>query len=261
MSGTPAADGLRIVRDGDLVRVTLCASERRNAQTPAMWRAMASLGAEIDASVSAVLITGEGPSFSAGLDRRLLSQEGLPGEAPITETVLGDDLPAWIKQVQAGFRIWREIDAVVVAVVRGQAIGAGFQLALAADIIVAGEDARFSMREVTLGLVPDLGGTGALARALGYHRAFEICTSGRPIDAVEAQALGLVAAVVPPDAVEDAALEMIRSLTGHPFAAVRAIKRALRDAHLNSTAEHFRVERSEQVAQLRAIVSALHGGA
>ena len=83
------------------------------------------------------------------------------------------------------------------ALVQGHAIGAGFQLALACDLLVVAEDARLAMRETSLGLVPDLGGTQPLVDRVGYSRAFEICATGRFVEADEAVRLGIASAKVP----------------------------------------------------------------
>jgi enoyl-CoA hydratase/carnithine racemase len=255
------ADGLRVTQDGSLLRLTLCAPERRNAQTPALWRALHRIGSSLDPSVVAVLIDAEGPAFSAGLDRRLLTPEGLPGERPLAEIVAGADLLAWIADVQRGFEIWQEVDAIVVAAVQGHAIGAGFQLALAADIIVAADDAVFTMREATLGLVPDLGGTRVLSQAVGYHRALEICATGRPVPADEAHRLGLVTRVVPGPALSEVAHEVIAGLSANPWRSAAAVKRLLKDAHIRSGGDQYQREREAQAEQLRMIVATLSGSA
>lgn len=259
--GPPPVEGLRVSRDGSVLRLTLCAPERRNAQTPALWRAFARIGADLDPGVTGVLLSAEGPSFSAGLDRRMFSAEGLAGEPPLVETAQRVDLPDWIKELQRGFRVWQEVDAVVVAAVQGHAIGAGFQLALAADAIVAAEDAVFAMREATLGLVPDLGGTSSLMRSLGYHRAFDICATGRDIDAAEALRLGFVSAVVPIGQLQEAAATTVDRLSSTPFDSVRAIKRLLRDHDRAGVEEQYRREREAQAHQLRSIVATLTGSA
>lgn len=252
-------EGLRVTRTGSLLRLTLCAPERRNAQTPALWRALHRIGSEIDESVTAVLFDAEGPAFSAGLDRRMLTPEGLPGERPLAEIVRGPDLLGWIAQLQRGFEIWQEVDAIVVAAVQGHAIGAGFQLALAADVIVAADDAVFSMREATLGLVPDLGGTRVLSQAVGYHRALEICATGRQVPADEAQRLGFVSRVVPDAELSEAAHAVIETVSAAPWRSATAVKRLLRDAHMRSGAEQYQREREAQAQQLRMIVATLTG--
>ena len=176
------AAGLRLETDGNRLDVVLAEPQRRNAQTPSMWRALAAVGAWAADAVLVVVLSADGPSFSAGLDRRAFSPGGLPGEPGLVELAGLDpaELDATIASFQAGFTVWRRAPFVSIAAVQGHAVGAGFQLALACDVRIAADDARFAMREPALGLVPDLGGTGALVEAVGYARAVEICAD-RPM--------------------------------------------------------------------------------
>jgi enoyl-CoA hydratase/carnithine racemase len=192
-------DQVRIERDGDVVHVTLCNPGARNAQTPATWRRLAAVPDLLTPDVRAVVLAGEGPSFSAGLDRRMLTAEGVPGEESLLSLASYPDsqLDAFIDAAQGAFTWWRRVPQVTVAMVQGHAIGAGFQLALACDLMVVAEDARLAMRETSLGLVPDLAGTGPLVAKVGYSRALEICARGRYVEADEAVALGLALAKVP----------------------------------------------------------------
>ena len=101
------------------------------------------------------------------------------------------EVDAVIAEYQRAFTWWRECDAITVAAVQGHAVGAGFQLALACDLIVVDPTAQFCMKEPQLGLVPDLAGTSPLVAAVGYPRALEICASGRWVSAEEALVLGI----------------------------------------------------------------------
>ena len=186
-------DGVRVDRDGELLRVTLTSPATRNAQNPATWRRLASIPGLLDDSVRAVVLMAEGPSFSAGLDRRMLTPDGVPGEASLL-SLAGcsvERIEDFIRQAQSAFTWWRTVPQVTVAFVQGHAIGAGFQLALACDVMVVADDAKLAMRETSLGLVPDLGGTQPLADRVGYSRAFEICARGRFVEADEAVRLGI----------------------------------------------------------------------
>lgn len=192
-------DHVRIERDGHLVRVTLCNPAVRNAQNPATWRRLASVPDLLDDQVRAVVVAGEGKGFSAGLDRRMLTPEGVPGEESILALAGQEDarMDRFIAQAQAAFTWWRTVPQVTIALVHGHAIGAGFQLALACDVMVVADDALLAMRETSLGLVPDLGGTQPLADRVGYSRAFEICARGRFVGAEEAVRLGIAVDHVP----------------------------------------------------------------
>ena len=126
-------DRVRIERQGDVVYVTLCNPEARNAQTPATWRRLASVPDLLTPDVRAVVLTGDGSSFSAGLDRRMLTPEGVPGEDSVLTlaTRPPEQMDAFIRAAQAAFTWWRTVPQITVALVQGHAIGAGFQLALA----------------------------------------------------------------------------------------------------------------------------------
>ena len=115
----------------------------------------------------------------------------------------------------------------VIAAVNGYAVGAGCSLALACDIIVAAENAKFGQAFVRIGAVPDLGGAYFLPRAVGLHRAKELIFSGRNIDAKEAERIGLVSRVVPPDELMLAAVELAAGLAKAPTKAIALAKQLL----------------------------------
>jgi enoyl-CoA hydratase/carnithine racemase len=192
-------DHVRIERIGDTVHVTVCNPDARNAQTPATWRRLASVPSLLTDEIRAVVLRGEGVSFSAGLDRRMLTPEGVPGEESLLTLATYDDeqIDAFITQAQAAFAWWHRVPQVTIALVQGHAIGAGFQLALACDVMIVADDAKLAMRETSLGLVPDLAGTAPLVSRVGYSRAFEICARGRYVEADEAVRIGLAVAAVP----------------------------------------------------------------
>jgi enoyl-CoA hydratase/carnithine racemase len=151
-----AAVGLDYSVDGPVATITLNRPAVRNAQTPAMWRALAALGRQIPDEVRVVVVTGHGETFSAGLDRAMLDPATRGQESVIGLLSLSDDeMSAAIDEFQQGFTFLRDPRFVSIAAVRGYAIGAGFQLALACDLRVVAEDAQFSMKESALGLVPD----------------------------------------------------------------------------------------------------------
>jgi enoyl-CoA hydratase/carnithine racemase len=191
-----AASGLRYDVAGAVATVTLDRPDVRNAQTPRMWRALATIGAEIPDPVRVVVLRGAGQSFSAGLDRAMLDPRGAEGESVAALIGLSDDeISATIDAYQQGFTWLRDPRFVSIAVVQGHAIGAGFQLALSCDLRVLATDAQLAMKESALGLVPDLTGTKPLVEAVGYARALEICATARFVGADEALGLGLATQV------------------------------------------------------------------
>jgi enoyl-CoA hydratase/carnithine racemase len=190
--------GLLLHVDGARATITLNRPGALNAQLPSTWQALRQIGEQLDPDVRIVVVRGSGRSFSAGLDRRMFTGDGIPGETGFLEiTSAGPDAgQAIIDEFQRGFSWLADPQRVTIAAVHGHAIGAGFQLALACDIRVASEDAQFTMAETSLGLVPDLTGTLPLVRAVGYARAAEICLTGRRVAAEEALRIGLVNSVV-----------------------------------------------------------------
>jgi len=202
-----------------------------------------------------VVLRAEGPTFSAGLDRRAFTPSGIPGELSLAQLAGRSDeaVDAAIAGFQQGFRCWREAGFVSVAVVQGQAIGAGFQLALACDLRLATEDAVFEMREPQLGLVPDLGGTGPLVTAVGYPRALEICATGRSVTAAQALDWGLVQEVVLSGDVDQAVARWVAALTTAPAAAVRATRALLQQALTADSDSQLAAERAAQRLRLRAL--------
>jgi enoyl-CoA hydratase/carnithine racemase len=244
--------GLRFSAVPPVGRITLSSPDTRNAQTPATWRALAALGASLDGDLRVVVLDAEGPSFSAGLDRRLLDGTGIPGE-PSLATLDPASLDETIMRFQAAFTWWREVPAVTVAAVNGHAVGAGFQLALACDLAVCADDAQFAMRETTLGLVPDLGGTGRLVDTVGYQRALEICATGRWIGAREAVDLGLAIAAVPAGELTAAVDDLVAALVAAPAGALQETKALLRDAVRNTEDDQLTAERIAQARRLREL--------
>ena len=244
---------LRVDRDGPVVTVTLADPDTRNAQTPSLWRALAETGESLPAEVRVVVLRGEGASFSAGLHRAMLTPGALPGEADILGLASSSDLDAVIAEFQRGFSVWRSVPAVVVAAVQGHAVGAGFQLALAADLRLLADDAQLCMREVQLGLVPDLGGTGPLVQLVGYARALELCATARFVGVREASELGLATAVVPRAELDGATNDLVAALLATPPDALRALKPLLANAIHASTDDQLAAERVAQAGLLRGL--------
>lgn len=239
---------------GPVATITLDSPERRNAQTPITWAALRRIGATLPRDVRIVTVRGEGPSFSAGLDRAMFSPEGMPGAPAFNDIARlsdrhAEDIGA---EFQAGFSWLAHPGIVSIAVVQGNAIGAGFQLALACDLRIATDDAVFAMPETSLGLVPDLGGTRALAQLIGTSRALELCATGRPVTAAEADRIGLVNRVVPATMVEQTVRSMAAALLAAPHAAVSETKALIAGAPLRDSTEQLLAERRAQLRLIRS---------
>lgn len=246
-----------MIIDGErrVAEVRLTRPEVRNAQTMATWHALASAAEIIGArdDIAVVLLRGDGDDFSAGLDLRMVGGAGPTGEGDLAELLRGDDtaVEAAIAGFQRGFSCWRELSAIVVAVITGNAIGAGFQLALAADLRVLTDDAVLTMAEGRLGLVPDLGGTGRLVELVSYPRALEICALVTPIDADGAERLGLANVVWARSELDTRLDRYVDSLLAVDPAISRSLKSLLAGASTRTADDQLVAERRVQLPLLR----------
>jgi 2-(1,2-epoxy-1,2-dihydrophenyl)acetyl-CoA isomerase len=186
-----------------------------------------------DDATRAVVLTGAGRGFCAGADLR-----GGSGERDFRH-VLTTEYNPLIEAI-------RRLPKPVVGAVNGVAAGAGVSLALAADLVVAAEGARFVPAFARIGLVPDSGLTRALVRGVGRHRAFEILMGERQLGADDARDMGLVAAVVPADQLLDVASELARRLAAGPTVAIGLTKRLLNRAEDATLADALAVEAALQ---------------
>jgi len=261
--GPADLDGAGLRCDLDLplpgaVTVTLSRPSRRNAMTPRMWRGLAAIGKSLPPEVRVVVIRGEGPSFSSGIDLRLLSGDGAAGDDAIPSPA-DPGFEDWIASCQEGFSWLRHPSLLSVAAVRGHAIGAGFQLALGCDLRILADDAMLSIKEPSLGLVPDLMGTKPLVDIVGLPRALELCLTGRAVTAAEAVQLGLAELMVPVTALDGAVADLAAALLAVDPATARATKELLARAAGNTLEEQAAAERRAQAALLRARLSGQPG--
>jgi enoyl-CoA hydratase len=171
-----------------------------------------------DTDVRAVIITGA-KHFSAGADIRELKEKDRERAGAFAK--LGQGICDWIENMKKP----------VVAAVEGFALGAGCEIALACDIRIASEDAKFGQPEVGLGLVPGFGGTQRLTRLVGIGRAKEMILTGRTIDAGEAETIGLVSRVVSAEKLRDSAEEIAAGLSRRAPVALKLAKMLINGNH------------------------------
>jgi enoyl-CoA hydratase len=221
--------------DGEVSGVALVTLDRPQALNALSSGLMAELVAalealDVDDGVRAIVLTGAGDrAFAAGAD--------IGEMADASPESLADG---------GGFGRWDELRAIrrpVIAAVRGFALGGGCELAMACDLIVAGDDARFGQPEIRLGVMPGAGGTQRLTRAIGKARAMELILTGRSIDAREAERLGLVTRVVPAEATLESALALAAEIAALPPVAVAAAKKAVNEAFESSLTDGLADER------------------
>jgi enoyl-CoA hydratase/carnithine racemase len=264
--GELARAGLGLAVEGAVARITISRPERRNAMTGRTWTTLAHIGQALPGDVRIVVIAGEGDIFSAGIDLNTFTPEGVDGERSIVAglvdgSVDAADLDAHILELQQGFLWLRRPDLVTIAAVRGHAIGAGFQLALACDMRILTDDAKFCMKEPALGLVPDLTGTKPLVDIVGLHRAVEICLTARRIGAAESRELGLATLVVGVDELDGAVDDAVAALLATDADAAVATKGLLQQAVGNTLEQQCAAERKAQAGRLAALARAMDPGA
>jgi 2-(1,2-epoxy-1,2-dihydrophenyl)acetyl-CoA isomerase len=232
----PVSPLITEVADG-VATLTLNRPDALNALNAELRRALSAAikSAARDAANRAVVITGAGRGFCAGADLR-----GGSGERDFRAVLTAEYNPL--------IAAIRGLPKPVVAAVNGVAAGAGVSLALAADLVVASEDARFVPAFNRIGLVPDSGMARVLVRALGRHRAFEILVGERQLGATDARDLGLVAAVVPGEQLADAARELAQRLAAGPTVGIGLTKRLLNAAEDATLPDALRLE-----AELQAL--------
>lgn len=197
--------------------------------------------AERDEQIRAVILTGADQFFSAGGNLSQLLKNRERDQSDVTTTI--DNLHGLIEAI-------RDCPKPVIAAVEGAAAGAGFSLALACDMIVAGTSAQFSMSYVTVGLTADGGASWFLAQSLPRQLATEILLEGKPIAASRLLELGLVNKVVADGAVLDAAVAWADDLAKLSPNAMERIKSLVREAASNSLTQHFDVEKQNFIESL-----------
>ena len=219
-------------QEDGVAQVRLSGGDRGNALDQPTLDALARAVRQARADdVHVVVLSGEGRAFSVGGDVSAFAA------AEDTEQAV-EDLAEALHRVVSDLH---RMDAIVVSVVHGTAAGAGVPLAAAADVVVAGSSARFTLAYTKIGFSPD-GGTSLLPASLGLHRSLQLALLNPVLSADEAQALGLVAQVHPDDELDAAADEVVRSLRRGSRTAQVAAKRLLREAATPSAETALRRE-------------------
>ncbi|MGF3052737.1 enoyl-CoA hydratase/isomerase family protein [Microbacterium sp. YY-03] len=196
--------------DDDVALVRLDRPAALNAMTAEFGDEFrAAVESAVGAGVRAIVVAGSDRAFSVGADRAVFTQPSAPRTAP------------------SGWLCLRDIGVPSIAAVSGHAIGGGFELALTCDLIIADPSARFSLPEVSLGIIPGMGGVQGVARAGGTLVARDMVLTGRVVGAAEAATLGLISRVTEPGALVATALEAARRIAQQPVAAVAAAREAV----------------------------------
>ncbi|ATA56759.1 enoyl-CoA hydratase [Variovorax boronicumulans] len=230
---TPDAPVLTHV-DGRVGVITLNRPRQLNALDDALMDALgaALLAFDADAGIGAIVVTGGDTAFAAGADIAAMADWGYAD-------VVRDDF------ITRNWETIRRVRKPVIAAVAGVAYGGGCELALACDIVLAAESARFALPEVKLAMLPGAGGTQRLPRAIGKAKAMEMCLAARVLDAAEADRCGLVSRVVAPEALMPEALALAARIAGYSLPALVAIKESVNRAWESSLSEGILFERRQ----------------
>lgn len=226
-----AYQNVLVARDEAVGIVTLNRPRALNALNAATMEELAAALGELerDSEVKVLVLTGAEGNFAAGADLKEMH-----GETPVT-LMQSSRMVVWERI--------RTVSKPVIAAVSGWALGGGCELAMACDIIVASETARFGQPEIKVGLIPGAGGTQRLVRAVGKSRAMEMVLTGDPITAQDAERLGLVSRVVPPESLMPEALGLARKLCALPPLSLKLAKEAVLRSFEQSLSEGLEFER------------------
>ena len=184
---------------------------------------------EADARIGAIVLTGSEKAFAAGAD--------------IKEMQPKTYIEAFTEDFFAGWEEVTRIRKPIVAAVAGYALGGGCELAMMCDFIIAADTARFGQPEITIGVMPGMGGSQRLTRFVGKSKAMDMCLTGRMMDAAEAERAGLVSRVVPAADLIEEALRAAEKIAGFSLPAVMMAKEAVNRAYETTLAEGLRFER------------------
>jgi enoyl-CoA hydratase len=217
---------------GEVALITLNRPNAMNALNDTLMRELIEAVADFDADnkIGAIVITGSEKAFAAGADIKEMQDKDFAG------VLMSGFVASWDR--------FAETRKPVIAAVSGYALGGGCELAMMCDFIIAGESAKFGQPEITLGILPGMGGTQRLARAVGKAKTMEMCLTGRLMDAKEAESAGLVASVVPDHDVIETAITTAEKIAGFSRPSVLMTKDAVNRAFETTLQEGLRYERS-----------------
>lgn len=184
---------------------------------------------DADEAIGCIVLTGSDRAFAAGADIKEMADKSVRDMT--------------VASPFAGLDALGRARTPIVAAVAGFALGGGCELAMSCDVILAADTARFGQPEITLGVIPGLGGTQRLTRAIGYYKAAELVLTGRMMDAEEAEHAGLVSRIVPAAELTTEAMAVAQTIAERSLPVAYAAKEALRASQESSLAEGLRFER------------------
>ena len=224
-------ENIIVTRDGRTATITLNRPKALNALNEALMHEVVAAAVELDADrgVGAIIITGSERAFAAGADiKEMLAQS-------YQDMYLSDWFAAWDRLAA--------VRTPLIAAVSGYALGGGCELAMICDLLIAADTAKFGQPEITLGVIPGIGGSQRLTRAIGKAKAMDLILTGRTIDADEADRAGLVSRVVPADTLLAEASEVAHKIAEMSLPALYTAKEAVNRAFESSLSEGILFER------------------
>lgn len=222
--------------------LTLNRPDRLNALTVEVAKDFKAAVAEaIERGARAIVLTGAGRAFSAGGDLREMQE--IAKKDGRVEAFFDEPL----RLLNEAIVLIRETPVPFIAAVNGVASGGGCNLALACDLVVAAESARFNQAFIKIGLTPDCGGTFILPRLVGWKRATELLFTGELVSAKAAAEMGMINSVTPDDELMSRAMAMAEKLAQAPTAAIGEIKKLLEASATNDLRSHLDLERETQI--------------
>jgi enoyl-CoA hydratase/carnithine racemase len=247
---------LEFTRDGYVGWLRLDRPDKLNSFTIQMWREMSEIGRELrdDPGLRALVVIGNGRAFSSGIDTSVFtaSRGDAIEEGPDAGTRHSDPTVDGILRTQDAYSWLEQARYPTIAAVRGYALGAGLQCALACDIRVFARGTSVGLLEHKYGILPDLGGTQRLPRVVGPGKAKEMIWTAARIDAEEAFRIGLCERLVEDDALESEVTALAATIAAQPPLAVQGAKRAVEAASRLPVADGLVVEAEEQAVCLRS---------
>ncbi|WP_158895196.1 enoyl-CoA hydratase [Amycolatopsis anabasis] len=217
--------------DPGVARITLDRPKALNALNLQVMREVTTAAAELDGdpAIGAIVLTGSAKAFAAGADIKEMRPR------TFSEMYASD----WF----AGWDALTRVRTPLIAAVAGYALGGGCELAMMCDILLAADTARFGQPEITLGVIPGMGGSQRLTRAIGKAKAMELCLTGRTMDAEEAERAGLVSRIVPADRLLEEARAVAAKIASMSAPAARMVKEAVDRAFETTLSEGVLFER------------------
>lgn len=231
--------------DDGVADVRLNRPDKLNALDAEMFEALVEAGDGLarERGLRAVVLSGEGRAFSAGLDFAGFQQTATPGARP-ARSLFERTAASPANHAQRAAWVWRELPVPVIAALHGVVYGGGLQIALAADVRLVEPDARLSVRELHWGLVPDMSGTQTLRQLVRADVARELTYTARIVSGAEAVVLGLATRLS--DQPREDAFALAREIAAHSPDAVRGAKRLLEGAFAGDVASGLRLEEEIQ---------------